>query len=605
SYAHELETVLAAIEARGGGVHEACMLGFYYVTVAHYQVPWRSLLPRLERARHAGLESGDLLFLSYICSHLAIARLILGNPLEAVREQVDAMLATMERRHMASAAATQRVVRQTIACLEGRSAGPTSLAEPDSPDPDRSEDEWVASMVEARMSFALSWYRISKGTLYLLDGDPQAALVQLEQLTTMTPNAFTPEGRFITALALLGCGEDLIDDARARLLADCRRDLEIWAEASPGNHQHRLLLVEAEHARREGRLGEAMAAYDRAIEIAGAHEWPRDQALASELAARFYLGLGRRRIARAYMIDAVYGYARWGAGARVRVLAERHPDLVPIEVEQAALRTRAESLGVLDDAVDMLAFVRSLQAIAREVVLEDVVERIMQTVLQSAGAGRALLVLERDGVRTIYAEATAAPLRVELGLDLPLEDGAPLAASVARYVARSGEAVVLDDATHDQRFAGDPYIVRKRSRSLACLALGHQGRSRGLLYLENDVVTAAFTRRRLELLELFDRSDRSDRSDRVSPRVVVVSAEPDVDMAIAALRHGVDDFLPKPIDLEVLLRLVAESRPEATSGSQPVLAGTGLSAELERYAASDLPLLLTGETGTGKTCLAR
>lgn len=490
--AHELVKLgLAVHERRGGDMHEACMLGFYFTTVSHYAMHWRSLLPYLERARVAGVESGDLLFHSYTCSHKAIARSILGDPLDEVREEVERMLALMHKHKLASAAATQTVVRQTIACLEGRTSSPTSLG-----DELCDEAELVATIEGARMSFALYWYRTSKGTLLYLAGDHEGALEQLEPVMAMAGIAFTPEARFFTALAILG-SETL--ERRASLLARCQQDLTTWAEACPANYRHRQLLVEAEVARRSGSAELAMDRYDQAISAAHEHEWPRDLALANELAAKFYLARGRTRIARAYMTDASYAYGRWGAVARVRQLAEQFSGLVPIEAQRPRSRAHADEAV---DEVDMIAFARSLQLIAREVLLDNVVDRMMRIVLQSAGAQRGVLILEREGALVVYARVTADSSRVMLALGVPLEDSDDLPASVVRYVARLMESVVLDDAMQDERFAGDPYIVRARPRSIACLAMTHQGRGRGVLYLENNASTAAFTTGRVELLGL-------------------------------------------------------------------------------------------------------
>jgi two-component system response regulator PilR (NtrC family) len=89
----------------------------------------------------------------------------------------------------------------------------------------------------------------------------------------------------------------------------------------------------------------------------------------------------------------------------------------------------------------------------------------------------------------------------------------------------------------------------------------------------------------------------------VQPRVVVVSGSPNIDMAVAALRFRALDFLYKPIDPEALLRLVQAARPAHARASRQIDAE--LDAQQLRYAASDAPLLLRGETGTGKTSLAR
>ncbi len=90
------------------------------------------------------------------------------------------------------------------------------------------------------------------------------------------------------------------------------------------------------------------------------------------------------------------------------------------------------------------------------------------------------------------------------------------------------------------------------------------------------------------------------------PRVVVVSGAPDIDMAIAALRYRALDFLYKPIDPDALVRLVRSigAQPDPVRG-RAAFDDAQLDPHHLRYATSDAPLLLRGETGTGKTSLAR
>jgi predicted ATPase/anti-anti-sigma regulatory factor len=524
--AHVLVTLALAVhERQATDLHEACMLGFYFVTVSHFTMPWRALLTHLERAAVAGIESGDLLFLSYICSHRTIARMILGDPLDEVREDVARMLALMHKHKLAAAAMTQTVLLRTISCLQARSTGPAELQ-----DAPGEEASMLAAMQTGRMAFALVWYRTSKAALLYLAGEHERALEQLDLITL--PTAFTPEARLFTALTLLALAPANDDDTRARRTAQlerCRRDYEIWASACAANYRHRHLLIEAEVARRADQTERAAELYDQAIAAAHEHEWPRDQALAEELAAKFYLSRGRGRSARAYMNDAAYGYARWGAVAHVRALSERFPGLVPIEAQRSAKPAvyQQESENGVDE-IDLLDFARSLQLIAREVLLDDVIERVMQIVLHSAGAERGALVLERDNQLVVYATVSDMPPRVVLEPGASLDEHGGLPASVVRYVARLSELVVLDDAALDERFAADPYIARVRPRSLACLAMTHQGRVRGVLYLENNAATAAFTTRRLELLGL------------LSSQAVISIDNSDLYARIQAVKQGLE-----------------------------------------------------------------
>ncbi|HRI66125.1 MAG TPA: AAA family ATPase [Polyangium sp.] len=495
--AHKLGQIALGLHEKSGTVHETCLLGFYFVTISHYSMHWRALLPYLNRAYVAGLESGDLMFLSYTCSHQVIARFILGDPLADVRVENERLLALMQKKNLASAAATQTVVRQTIACLEGRTRGPRTF------DNDGFEEsEFTKSIETAKMSFAIAWFYTVKGIVLFLDDDPEGALASLERALKSTPIAFTPEARYYLCLAILALeGHESVDERERRevILSRSMRDLETWANACPANYLHKHLLVQAEQARRTGDGERAMDLYDRALAAAREYDWPRDIALASELCAVFYLGRGRIRIARAYMTDACYAYARWGASIRLRRLTEKYPALVPAEMQTDLVHEDAVSTTV---SVDMLAFVQGLQTISREILLEKVVEQVMRIVLQDAGAERGVLLLSRQDKLIVHALCTTTTTHVAVAPDEPLTERAEYANSIVRYVARTGELIVLDDAQHDARFGRDEHVVRGRVRSIACLSLMHQGRLKAVLYLENNAATAAFTASRIERLGL-------------------------------------------------------------------------------------------------------
>jgi len=73
--------------------------------------------------------------------------------------------------------------------------------------------------------------------------------------------------------------------------------------------------------------------------------------------------------------------------------------------------------------------------------------------------------------------------------------------SLIDFVIRTKESVVLADAVHEGQFTHDSYIVENQVKSVLCLPLA-QGQLTGLLYLENNRTTNAFTNERLEVLNL-------------------------------------------------------------------------------------------------------
>ena len=110
--------------------------------------------------------------------------------------------------------------------------------------------------------------------------------------------------------------------------------LQEWAVYAPSNQTHRWTLVAAERCRVLGEKAESINLYDRAIDLANEHGYIQEEALANELAAKFYFDSGKQRIAGEYMAQAYYGYARWGAKAKVADLEQRYPQLLAPILQQ-------------------------------------------------------------------------------------------------------------------------------------------------------------------------------------------------------------------------------------------------------------------------------
>jgi anti-anti-sigma regulatory factor len=126
----------------------------------------------------------------------------------------------------------------------------------------------------------------------------------------------------------------------------------------------------------------------------------------------------------------------------------------------------------------------------------------------------------------VAASVTADSSSVWLGPQVPLEESRELAATIVRYAARTGEAVVLGDAAREGRFAADPYIAARRPVSVLCVPITHQSRLSGVLYLENNVTSGAFSPARIELCRmLLSHAAVALENARLYARVQAVSDE--------------------------------------------------------------------------------
>ena len=84
----------------------------------------------------------------------------------------------------------------------------------------------------------------------------------------------------------------------------------------------------------------------------------------------------------------------------------------------------------------------------------------------------------------------------------PVTETVDLPVGVINYVARTAENLVLNDVSQDDRFANDPYLNSHGSQSILSTPLIYQGELIGVVYLENDLATHAFTPGRVEFLNL-------------------------------------------------------------------------------------------------------
>jgi serine phosphatase RsbU (regulator of sigma subunit) len=180
-----------------------------------------------------------------------------------------------------------------------------------------------------------------------------------------------------------------------------------------------------------------------------------------------------------------------------------HPEL--LEAPGAGRGTLAVERGsdpapAIAGRLDLATAVRVTQAISTELELNRVVERVMRTLAESAGAQRAHLVLNHGGTLELEAELHIDPDVVRVGIRRPLEASDELPLLVVHYAVRTQKPVVLGDAASDPRFRHDPFIASRQPKSVLCVPMLHQGKVSGALYLENDSAVDAFSPERCELL---------------------------------------------------------------------------------------------------------
>ncbi len=480
--------------------HHAVEGANHFVFAAFVAIWRQDLNESIQHARlglKASLEVGDYLHAAYCASFHALYRLFRGDNLDEVATDVSEVSGIVEQTGDVVNLRELRMLRQLIHDLKNGPADEGSAAMV-------ARETWEAverGIGDSGNQFLISSHRLFRAMSAYLLGDIAGAAGHIEaaDAAAYPGNFISPETRLYQAL---------ICAARLRRAPHSQREgflvalaahetmLRAWAQASPRNFEHRHALIAAELAACEDRLSDAQSLYDVAIAKAEATGAISFLALANELAARFHHAVGRAKVARAYFTDAHRAYSRWGAMHKAHQIA----------VEAAIDLPSNENAEIRIDQLDALAIVKASQAISTQIVLPKLVESLMRTMIEQAGAERGYLMLVREG--KLWVEGVAgpkaatsdfAPFEIDWS-DEQIHELLP--ASILAFVSRAKERVLLNDLKKHNAFASDRYFLNCHPRSLLCLPMIRQGSLVGLLYLENGLAGDTFNDARVGLLEV-------------------------------------------------------------------------------------------------------
>jgi PAS domain S-box-containing protein len=448
----------------------------------------------------AGIEAGDLSTACYSSHHIVTDMLARGDHLDEVWRESERGLDFVRKAKFRDAIDITVAQQRFIENMRGRTASFSVFS-----DATFDETGFEAQLTEDRMATMVVWYWILKLQARFISGDYEAAIAAARKakalLWATDANIQLLDYYYYGALAVAAVYDTAPLDRQHEwrdLLTAHRERLREWAETYPPTFGDKYALVSAEIARLEGRDAEVMRLYEKAIRSARDHGFVQNEALAHEMAARFYAARDFDTIAHAYLREARRCYLRWGASGKVRQLEQLHPHL------RNALGP-AYPTTTIDASVEQLdvgTVLKAAQAVSGEIILGELIKTLLRIAVENAGAERGLLILFPGDEPQIAAEATTGRGQVEVTLRQTALLSAELPEAVLHTVIRTRESVILDDALAQQPFSTDVYIAQKRARSILCLPLVKQSKLIGVLYLENSLAPHVFKPARISVLEL-------------------------------------------------------------------------------------------------------
>ncbi len=440
-------------------------------TIRFFKEPVKDTIASLVEGMQSGLEMGNIENAGYCAVIAGYHSLLSGENLELVDKKILGYSELMQKLKLETLAAATNIFRQAALNLQAVSLNKSALIG------EAFDERTMASEVIKNYSFKGFYYGCKTIICYLFNEYESAienAIIAEETHANNAGLLIYIANNFYYSLALLAlCNKTSISKNKQYLkqVKYNQQQMQKWVKQAPCNFQHKYKLIEAEKARVIGNIQLAIDLYDLAIAGAKANDYLQEEALANELAARFYLSLGKDKIAKMYMTEAYYGYIRWGAIAKVQDLNERYPNLIirneiikdtAIDVTRTIamaninyLDSKSNNNGVLD----LVTIIKALQAISSEIILDKLLDTLLRIILENAAAQKGCLILLKDNELFIEAIITTNNYYV-VRQSVSVNNSQDIPISIINYVARTQEPLVLNNALSEVISQSDPYIQR-------------------------------------------------------------------------------------------------------------------------------------------------
>ncbi|BDA69475.1 multi-sensor signal transduction multi-kinase [Rivularia sp. IAM M-261] len=504
---------------------QAKIIQGFNAVIRHWKEHTKEIVKPLLEAYRTGLETGDLEYAAFSLKGYSYSSYFIGKELTQLEREMESNSNAITKIKQDRAFNWNSIFRQIVLNLLGDVENPCHLV-----GESYNEDNMLTNHLQAKDGVGLLYLYFSKLHLCYLfqnfhEAVKNAAIVE-NYIDCGIGQLFIPILNFYDSLARLAVYPNADEYEQKQIIkkvANNQEKIQHWAHHAPMNYLHKFYLVEAERYRFIGNKLEAIEFYDHAILLAQENEYINEEALANELAARFYLEWGKQKIAQTYIIDAYYAYSRWGAKAKVKDLTNRYPQLLAPILEQekpslhpsdkttssnnkslSSLSSNRTVIGVktsVSDSLDLAAVIKASQALSEEIELEQLLSTLIKIVMENAGASKCALILSKVNNSHLTISAISSSSTVEFpSIDLELCNDVPI--TLINYVKRTLETLLIDDVKADTSIVNESYIICEQPKSILCIPIINQGKLIGIIYLENKFTTGAFTRDRLEVLQL-------------------------------------------------------------------------------------------------------
>ncbi|WP_448565766.1 response regulator [Thalassotalea ganghwensis] len=265
--------------------------------------------------------------------------------------------------------------------------------------------------------------------------------------------------------------------------------MQLWSQNSPENYLHKTQLVAAEIANLTQNPS-SWQLYDTAIATAKDNGYTQHQAIAQELAARYWLSFEKSDVATLYLQQAHDNYVLWGAKTKAKQLKAKYKFFQQQTGLPKPLKRDTAAYG---QALDLSSVLKASETLSGEADLQAFLHRMMVIIIENAGAQKGAFLLQTEGI-----------LKIEIAIgNYDTNVGATqLPYNLINYVARKQTSKIINNLMDEGKFAHDPYFETHQPKSIICVPSIVKGNLMGVVYLEHYAIEHAFTEERINVLQL-------------------------------------------------------------------------------------------------------
>lgn len=483
------------------------------IVINCYINPWRApiknLLDTLYKIYLEGFEMGDLVYSLGTASHYCVFQFFCGKNLHDLDETILLLNKVMKKHEMMTILNYNEILHHTVQAFRDKATYNDTFA----------SQEWLGEFKSRHRQDRLSCFQLH---LFLLMVAYHFGEYEWAAKEAREARAYLDAGSggyyfyavyhfYNPLLRIALCKKDKTFQRKKiiRKIEHSENKLKQWAEKAPENCTNKYYLVKAELSGITGKPLQAQEYYEKAVQEAHANGFIQEEALACELAARFYESLGFDNIQKSYITKAISGYSQWGAKAKAEQLEQQYADLIspgffhPVSFENENTTDPSVTATTSQvQSIDFVSAIKSTQIIASEIDLNSLLVKIMQIALENSGAHRGVLIME-NGDRNLYIEAAGEIDRgIEVLDSVPLEKYRDIPHSIINYVYQTNEDIIINDVPAEDTITNDPFFNENKIKSIICAPIKYKGTASGIIYLENKFSTNVFTSDRLQLLQV-------------------------------------------------------------------------------------------------------